>query len=500
VTRLSPADEAGAADTNPRQYGLITFDGSFDGSRLALLRCSRAENRPDYGSWQLIDYVELTDTAGRPVRMSASCGRPDPLDPDRCLSWQARNPLDNRSNADGSMAWDLLPMTLQNPDHSGALDPAAGWEPWAAGPEHPGCSWWGNGGAVPDRVTDPNPLPPGYADLAAGVCNSRNANAWALDVPRRHADWGAPAGSESAERALRAELLGAHLDNCTRAYWKREANRKECLFSVPTGIGRLAPPAAAASSFSPPAAPGAGGTDGSGRQRLVLPEMLWTEGGARKSDSRAWAGFSWNNWGDLCEVSDLCSLFLWRIGGTDEASDAVDSDGDGAFDSLRDRSHAYRWRGGEVAALQGRFPAEIRLLNKVNLNEVRSPEMLGTIGWGASWTPLGRKPLKGFHSPSDASRHLPAPVDTSAYHLRIRPWDLDADASLDLADGDPDHHAGFLASAHCGTSPVHTGLVTGQALDDSGRPLAESRARATLERTWDGRLHLVEFCWLSKGE
>jgi hypothetical protein len=47
---------------------------------------------------------------------------------------------------------------------------------------------------------------------------------------------------------------------------------------------------------------------------------------------------------------------------------------------------------------------------------------------------------------------------------------------------------------------VHTVLVTGQALDDSGRPLAESRARATLERTWDGRLHLVEFCWLSKGE
>jgi hypothetical protein len=493
--RLDPGDELGSRDGSPRQYAVISFDARFDAKRLALMRCARARKRPKYTSWRLIDYVELADSAGRGIPISAACGRADPRDPSKVLSWQCRNPLDNRSNADGFLAWDLLPMTLQNSDHGGALDGGTGYDPWRVAGVPAGCGWWGNGGeaAAVDRVANPNPLPPGYRDLAGLVCNSRNSNSYVRDVPLRRREWTGSRAAVEKSRALIARLKHAHLDNATGGKWTREANRKECTLSIPTGVGRQLA-GAGARAKSPSGA-------GDGRQQLVLPGYSWSEGASASSTERSWAAYSWSDWSRIYRVTDLCEKLLWDLGDEAEHRDFFDADGDGRFDYVSGAALSYSWEGGEQEAASGRFCAELKALNRINLNEVRAPAVLVGLGWKQLYAGLGRKPLRGFNSAVDAGAYNHFDASGSGYQLRIKPWDLDDDQSLDRASGHPGDHDNLLRAARVGSSPVYTIVVTGASLDEHGEVAGERRLRATVERTWDGRLNILEFNWLrSEGE
>ncbi len=488
--RFDPGDDLGARCENPRQYAVITFDARFDASRLALMRCGKAEKRPEYSSWRLIDYVEFTDGAGVPLTISSSCGRPDPQDARSLLSWQCRNPLDNRSNADGYICWDLLPMTLQNTDQADAGDAARGHNPWKVPGYEPGCGWWGNGyqhGAV-DRQSNPNPMPSGYSDLHASVCGNRNANSFVRDVSLRRRDWDGTRETASGSRALRARLGAAHLDNATGGCWTRTATRKECTLSIPTGIGRQVKLAAARDRSRPGAY--------SGRQHLVLPTKCWPEGRSQRGAMDEWAASSWSDWGCIYRVTDLCERLLWELDATAEHRDSFDADGDSLRDELRGTSLSYEWARGRAEAVQGRFTGELKRINKVNLNEVRLPAVLAGLRWRRSYSSLGRKPLRGYHSPSDAGLYDYLPDSGADYHLRIKPWDLDDDESLDRASGDPGDFERLLRATHCGSSPVYTILVSGASLDECGEVAGEVRLRATVERTWDGRVNILEFNWL----
>jgi hypothetical protein len=143
------------------------------------------------------------------------------------------------------------------------------------------------------------------------------------------------------------------------------------------------------------------------------------------------------------------------------------------------------------------FIGELKQINKLNLNEQWYPPTFGGVGWNQSYTSYGRKPLKGFHAPSDAmTRQFPS-SNKRTYNVRIAPWDLDADDSFDAGVLDPYSHARRYDATHTGASPVYTIYVTGNALDELGEPLAEMRLRATVERTWDGRASILEFTWLT---
>jgi len=149
------------------------------------------------------------------------------------------------------------------------------------------------------------------------------------------------------------------------------------------------------------------------------------------------------------------------------------------------------WEG----ANRGMFVGELKQINKLNINEQWYPPTFGGVGWNQSYTSYGRKPLKGFHDPSDAmTRHYSS---TKNFGSRITPWDLDGDDSFAPGILNPYSHNKRYDATHTGASPVYTIYVTGNALDEVGEPLAEMRLRATVERTWDGRASILEFTWLT---
>ncbi len=507
----------------PRQYGVISFDERLDGSKLAIVYYYQyystrpgtfvySEGSSFNDSYRIVDYVELTDSAGAAINISEACVV-DPDDATKMLSWQARNPLDNRSNADGYMCWDLLPMTLQNTDHSGALDSAVGYDPWTSDAKK---KWWGAGSAdgYPDPAVGdaaareaafralPQPCPPGYADLAGAdpVCNSRNTNMWNLNVPtRRHEFDGTTSGaavtdgSSGKSSSMSEHSVRLRTDrNFTYSYYGyREPDRKECTMSILTGIGRQV---TLADAEDDPAV-----ATYSGRQHDVLSaDGRWLEGSdpAAASDNK-WAAFSWDTWYDIYGVTDLCQQMLWNLfPNTLENLDFYDGDQDGIADEeeLTENSLTYVWNGGTVSSVKGHFVGELKQINKLNLNELWYPPTFAGAGWTQSYTSFGRKPLKGFHSPSDSMLyHYYGSADANS---RVKPWDLDNDDSSDLYTNDPDTNRLRFDSSYCSNSTVYTIFVTGNAVDQTDEPLAEMRARVTVERTWDGRMNILEFTWL----
>jgi len=482
----------------PRQYGIITFDGRFDGTKVALVMNSDSDDRPNYGTWQVIDYVELTDSAGNPIRISQACGE-NGVEGNTVLSWQARNPLDNRSNGDGYMCWDLLPMTLQNATTDGTAgnapaSSANGYDPWNGGSDY---KWWGNAEDATfsgfRRITNPNPTGPGFMDMWNPFCNCRNTNTYVRDMPTRRWVWDGTTATSRFSKMADVELGLARTDNGTMGYNNRQPNRKECLMSIPTGIGRQVNRANDANDPAKTATY-------AGRQHSLaaVSGMTWTGEGNNTNDSRyKWAAYSWDNWADLFKVTDLCQQILWDIyPNTAEDRDVYDGDQDGVTDEheLIDDSLAYEWNGPAVSAVKGHFIGELKQINKLNLNELWYPPSFKGTEWNSSYTSFGRKPLKGFMSPSDAmTYHF---YGSANFEARIKPWDLDNDNSADYYSAASTSHQKRFDAIYCSNSTVYTIFVTGNAVDQADEPLAEMRARVTVERTWDGRTNILEFTWL----
>ncbi|HOX06125.1 MAG TPA: hypothetical protein PK280_06965 [Planctomycetota bacterium] len=529
----SPAGFASSTNTewpafqfrDPGQYGVISFDAKFDGSRVAMVYCQASKDIPEYGGAQrIVGYVELSDSAGRALRIGDTCrpavggaeardasGRPS------VHSWQARNPRDTRGNADGYMCWDLLPMTL-NGEVTPANDPvgeSAGYDPWWLAAYTPDCNWWCAGDDGFSSRAAPQSLPAGYRDLGDRMtCRNRNSNMWNRDIPvKRSAFDGTSETSANSREAVHEALIRSMHDHCNASAGSRRSYRdKSNAMSTPTGIGRQA----SAEEFR-----GAELTSRAGAQFRIAADFrghacVWREGSGSVDPRQRWSGYSWNSWYKLFDVTDLCQAMLWEGnpeegGAASEIADLVDSNQDGRLDETSGLSMPYCWsranRAEEVPAVSGSFPGELRLVNKLNLNELWFPPALGSAGWSQSYVPIGRKPLKGYHSPSGFCVRQPvysgadAPYDLHSsdpgYNLRITPWDLDADASMESGTVNANGaYYGRLEALHCGSSPVYTIFVTGHALDERGEPLAEMRLRATVERTWDGRCNILEFNWL----
>jgi hypothetical protein len=533
---------------DPRQYAVVSFDSRFDGSKVALVN-----DVPPYSStygfarhktstWRIIDYVELTDSVGTPIPIS-SC----PTEGNTFLSWQARSPEDNRSNADGYTCWDLLPMSLQGVDPSGAIADRTiaaslgqaptdnaynrGFDPWDGGAL---TKWWGNASQgyfdgwktpAPDVAfeartgldvvsTCPNVLnsqaaPPGYDDLRMEV-TCRNTNTFFRDTPTRRNVFDGTTATSSRSNAARVEQHFGRIDQRSTSWGTRRPNRKECTMSIPTGIGRNVSAGQAGNT--------ALATYG-GRQYAGVIAGTWREGNGAVLLEHQWAGYSWNNWNDLYYVTDLCQNFLWDIYLTAEDRDIMDNDQNGQIDELTATGISYQHivdiagvpTVATVTGESGHFNSELKQINKVNLNELWYPPMFGgtgfnkqVYGYTSSYTTFGRKPLKGFHSPSDAmTYHFNGEASNDPpYNLRLKPWDLDHDNSEDsTADHYTDapetaRHSNRLDSSYTTNSTVYTFYVTGNVLDESDEPLAEMRAKATVERTWDGRINILEFVWL----
>ncbi|HOX06700.1 MAG TPA: hypothetical protein PK280_09875 [Planctomycetota bacterium] len=505
--RTQQNDWPGCLYRHSNQYGVMNFDASFDGSRVALLWGDR-----------LISYVELTDSAGNPQRISATCVA-DATEPTKMRSWQARNPKDTRGNADGYMCWDLLPLTLPGTIDAGnapTLD-SVGYDPWwinetvvVDGTSYAinygaGCGWWGAGGPYNANRAAGQSLPAGYADLSAGVGYlpmARNSNMWNLHYPGPRGNFdGTVLGSKHSSRSAFESLVRTMWDHSNYYDSYHTYNIKECTMSTPTGIGRQVSDVEASDPTK--------GTY-SGRQYTLAG--TWHDGvnggGAGTVDPRSkWAGYSWNSWADIYDVTDLCQKLMWDIyGNTVESVDLFDENENGLRDERSTSTTTYSWSNGgvytPVTAISGSFLGELRQINKLNLNEMWFPPTFSGVGWNQSYISFGRKPLKGFHSPSAAmDRHFWTQPSYGAptypgYNLCIRPWDLDSDSSLEPTQTSPPGHIYRYDSTHCSNSPVYTIFVTGSAVDDQGEALAEMRLRATVERTWDGRCNILEFCWL----
>ncbi len=514
-SRVSDTEWPAFRYKDPGQFAVISFDERFNGSKVALVFGSQHQDMPNYGSYRLASYVELTDSAGAPQRIGDTCidavgGTPAVCDPSRpndagaatLYSWQARNPRDTRGNADGYMLWDLLPMTLCGEVVAGANDPLSdtvGFDPWWITNYGAGVTWWCAGDDGFTTRADPQGWPAGYYDIAhmndtPAVCNNRNTNMWNMNVPVKRPTFdGTTARSKDAMEGIHESIIRTMFDHCNvYASW-RTPQAKDNTVSIPTGIGRQVSDAEARDPAKATYA---------GRQYWLAG--TWHDGvpngGAGTTDlKKKWAGYSWSSWYKVYEVTDLCQSLLWSTVDTDEDVDLFDADQDGLRDEKASSSISYLWSEGGIAktvsAVRGHFIGELRQINKLNLNEMWYPPTFSGVKWNQSYTSFGRKPLKGFHAPSDEmARHY---VSDPGYNLRIRPWDLDNDGSLESNSIDGSYYY-RMDPSHCGSSPVYTLYVTGNALDEQGEPLAEMRLRATVERTWDGRCNVLEFCWLTK--
>ncbi|GMV80042.1 MAG: hypothetical protein AMXMBFR7_12260 [Planctomycetota bacterium] len=182
------------------------------------------------------------------------------------------------------------------------------------------------------------------------------------------------------------------------------------------------------------------------------------------------------------------------------ADDGLDNDQDGRTDVKLESG----WRS---AVPEGCYAGDRRAAGRVNLNEVADPAVLYGLAGGTDLEgrapyllPLGVKPSKGYVSWTEfAERFTTAALEGTPYSALFWPEHPTADVvgrdsplqavreralreRVDLARG-----------AYVGHAAVYTIRVIGQALDWDGQPMGETRLRATVERTPDGKINILEF-------
>ena len=171
----------------------------------------------------------------------------------------------------------------------------------------------------------------------------------------------------------------------------------------------------------------------------------------------------------------------------------------------------------------GYFVSDRKSVARVNVNLINHPAGVWYIGVGGPWTIdehhmaiIGRRPLYGYTSMYDWINYTQYGSvwggSNTPYNKII--WDSNkyADASscsvpYDVAQDHIDPALGWGGIiAYSAQSPVYTIYVTAQSIKDNTTltipnkppiiPLSETRIRATVERTWDGKMNFLEFTWM----
>ena len=206
--------------------------------------------------------------------------------------------------------------------------------------------------------------------------------------------------------------------------------------------------------------------------------------------------------------------------------DSMDNNQDGRVDNLVGTP---RWPAAPLYATAGtsvrgagHYAADRAAIGRLNLNELVHPAAVWFAGLFTAhsfrernvWNhiaAIGRKPLKGYTSWIGAQTRSSfsgrgAIGYRQSYDLKypVAVWyeNLFADADTqNSGNGTAGFQGQIEARAagrmlYVGNSPVYTLYVTAQTLDVYELPLAEIKVHCTIERTWDGKLNLLDFKWI----
>ncbi|MBN1809158.1 MAG: hypothetical protein JW909_08820 [Planctomycetes bacterium] len=166
--------------------------------------------------------------------------------------------------------------------------------------------------------------------------------------------------------------------------------------------------------------------------------------------------------------------------------------------------------------LHGHFISDRKSVGRININAITHPAAVWFMSIGGEYTCernqlaiVGRKPLKGYTSiyqyVTRNSYGEGVWGNLVPYNKLVWYDNLWADVSTESKYGDlanfVDAAIGYSAQiAYTGPTPVHTIYVTAQSLkdnmDSTVEALSEIKIRATVERTWDGKLNIMEFTWI----
>jgi hypothetical protein len=172
----------------------------------------------------------------------------------------------------------------------------------------------------------------------------------------------------------------------------------------------------------------------------------------------------------------------------------------------------------------GYYVSDRKSVARVNINLLNHPAGVWYIGVGGPYTGtdqhhmviIGRRPLYGYTSLYDwinFTQYGSVWGGTNTPYNKIV-WDSNryADATscsmpYDVAQDHIDQALGWGGTiSYAAQSPVYTIYVTAQSVKDNTSlsepnkppiiPLNEIRIRATVERTWDGKMNFLEFTWM----
>jgi hypothetical protein len=176
-----------------------------------------------------------------------------------------------------------------------------------------------------------------------------------------------------------------------------------------------------------------------------------------------------------------------------------------------------QWRDGQFSSFNeaGRYWADRKIVKRININEMVSPPTVRALltsdregappfehtGATIPTTFIGNKPQRGYPY-VNSWRQWTTTIKAVRFNALWRE-NLWADASAEVSTcfyGSPSPEgvnrkteSGWVSAATVAPSPVYTAFILAQRLDVDGQGLCEERIRVTFERTWDGKMHVLEF-------
>jgi hypothetical protein len=228
-------------------------------------------------------------------------------------------------------------------------------------------------------------------------------------------------------------------------------------------------------------------------------------------------------WDDLYKVTPIERYFdtgvlsctpYWAAGavpGDDKnypLFDGFDNNMDGMVDDLVPECN---WKHLNDLGLRGHFVGDRKAIGRTNINELAHPAAVYYSGVYADYNQLvqvGRKPFKGYVSLwAMPSRTFYYHGDDTPYNKLVWRENLFGDCSSEHIYDDMlrelDTNMMFTCrQGYVGNSPVYTLYITAQTVkQDELDPciltaVAETKMRATVERTWDGKMNVLEFNWI----